>query len=300
MVNNQTLENYLQKLDKALASINVSDRAEIITEIKSHVLDALEREPEQKIENVLSSLGEPEIVANRYLLERGLKPARPPKHPVVKWLTIGFVATLLFFVFSIGAIVYTFSPLIHVEEDRLILLGGLIDISDDSFKLGSFRINGDDIEFNGSQDFTNGELKALDINFKNGKVDMMTSDSKSFTWECDVDEDAKENEFHFDSKSQAAALDLSHFGGVKCDFYVPQDIQVNIKGKNAKVDIVKPRYDLLIELKNGKIDFERDEAQAYHFDTQVKNGMNDELKSSNSDVAYTISMHLKNGMISED
>src|SRR5580692_7021999 len=89
MTVNSKLEDYLRALDKTLGPISTSERAEIVTEIKSHVLEAQKRG--QSIEDVLKSMGEPEQVANRYLLEHGLTPAKAPKRPIVKWLVIGFL-----------------------------------------------------------------------------------------------------------------------------------------------------------------------------------------------------------------
>jgi len=83
------LEGYLSLLDKTLGPISISERAEIVTEIKSHVLEAQQRDPSLSLEAILSSLGEPEQVANKYLLERGLKPSKPSTRPFVKWLVAG-------------------------------------------------------------------------------------------------------------------------------------------------------------------------------------------------------------------
>jgi uncharacterized membrane protein len=72
------LEGYLAKLETVLGPFSASDRAEIIMEIKSHVLAALDRDPNASMDSILAALGEPETVANRYLMERGMKPTKPP------------------------------------------------------------------------------------------------------------------------------------------------------------------------------------------------------------------------------
>ena len=72
--NHQLLEKYLRKLDRCLENISVSEKAEIITEIRCHVLETQEREPEKSIQEILSALGEPETVANKYLMEKGQSP----------------------------------------------------------------------------------------------------------------------------------------------------------------------------------------------------------------------------------
>ena len=96
MATNPKLENYLLQLDKCLSQIAISERAEIISEIKSHVEDAMENNPERNMSEILGGFGEPEIAANRYLTERGLKPHKAPKRPILKWLTVGFLGTFGF------------------------------------------------------------------------------------------------------------------------------------------------------------------------------------------------------------
>src|SRR4051812_49389359 len=52
------VESYLARLDKALGPIAVSERASIVTEIKSHILEARDRSPKSNINSILDSLGE--------------------------------------------------------------------------------------------------------------------------------------------------------------------------------------------------------------------------------------------------
>lgn len=143
------LEAYLTALDRALKSISVGDRADIIAEIKSHILDAKEKNPEQSIESILTSIGEPETVANRYLIERGLKPGKASRSPIVKWLTIGFLGTFGIFVVFVISILWFFSPILKIDEEqnRVEILGGMIDINgtEGSLKLGGdLKIKGKD------------------------------------------------------------------------------------------------------------------------------------------------------------
>jgi hypothetical protein len=140
------LEHYLARLDRALTAISISDRADIVTEIKSHALSAMEREPKPSLDSVLAALGEPEIVANHYLLERGLKPGKPPVSPIVKWIVIGFLGTLATFVILIALLLKAAGPVIKVsdKEDRVTLLGGFIDIDGKkgTVKIGDSFIDG--------------------------------------------------------------------------------------------------------------------------------------------------------------
>jgi len=132
MEKNIKLEQYLGKLDKGLGPIPVSEKAEIITEIKSHILDAQAKDNSKKLEDILAAIGEPEFVANRYLIERGLKPMKTPTHPIFKWLIIGFLGTFAIIVLFITVLIWKFTPIMKIQDDKVTLLGGTIDVDKDS------------------------------------------------------------------------------------------------------------------------------------------------------------------------
>lgn len=131
-MNDTKLENYLYSLDKALEGIAVSEKAEIITEIKSHVLSALEKNPSANLEAVLNSLGEPKQVASRYLLERDLKPHKYklPLNPIVKWLVIGFLGTLMIVILSGSLLVWKLNPSFNFDgkTGNIEMLHGAVQI----------------------------------------------------------------------------------------------------------------------------------------------------------------------------
>lgn len=131
------LEAYLSVLDKTLGQIPVSDRADILVEIKSHVLEAQAKDPTENIESILNTMGEPESVAKRYLQERGLQPSMPSKtssmmwlSASIKWLVIGFLGFITLIVIVVSLLIWRFTPLISVDEEhnRVSLGGGLIQI----------------------------------------------------------------------------------------------------------------------------------------------------------------------------
>ncbi len=130
MATDPKLESYLSALERALKQLPVSDRADIVTEIKSHVLDALDRDPQKPIDSVLEALGPAESVANRYLLERGQQTVKPPISPVVKWMVIGFLGTLAMIFLFFGLLLFRFSPVLSIDgkNEKVTVLGGLVSI----------------------------------------------------------------------------------------------------------------------------------------------------------------------------
>src|SRR3990167_8860664 len=120
MTTEPKLEAYLSELDKYLGQISVSDRADIIIEIKSHVLDAQSKNPTQDIEVILNSMGDPESVAKRYLQERGLQAGIAAKTSslsmmwlpaAIKWLVIGFLGFISIIVIVVALLIWRFTPL---------------------------------------------------------------------------------------------------------------------------------------------------------------------------------------------
>jgi hypothetical protein len=281
MTTEPQLESYLARLDKSLGQIPIGARAEIITEIKSHVLEARERQPEKTLGSVLESLGEPETVANRYLLERGLSPVKAGRSPMVKWLTIGFLGTMGIGCLTTLLLVWKFSPLIQVDEgnDRVSILGGMINVAGGTFQ--------------GEKDAA--KFSALRIPFSNAKIEISQSTDGKVHWRCKVmgDDGASATE-----EGKTFVLDLEHTGGSKCEIEIPAKLKSIVRGDNGKLTIVKPQADVDVEMDNGKISVTPDPTRAYHYDTKVTNGMVHGLKSSDAKDAVRIRLALTNGKIS--
>lgn len=296
MKEQKDLEAYLTKMDKALASISVSDRADIITEIKSHVMTSQERHPEQSMHALLSSLGEPEAVANRFLLERGLKPGKAPKSPMVKWLTIGFLGTVAMLVFLVIVICWSFTPLIHIDgaKGEFELLGGLISINDDDDGDGHISFGGDII---GERSIDMATLKSVEIKFSNGKFEVRHTDQPKISWDCNI----KGEEFNVsvDEKTGVALMDMSAADGVKCALVLPER-PYKIEGQNGKVAIIEPKADVAVEMVNGKVSFREAPGTSYNYTLDLNRGSKSRFVSSNAPNAVKVQIKLVNGVIHQD
>jgi hypothetical protein len=293
------LETYLTALEKTLRPFPVSDRAEIVTEIKSHILDALERDPQTRLDTVLSALGEPETVANRYLLERGMKPAKPSISPIVKWIVIGFLGTLAMLLVFAGFLVSRFGSIVEVDgkRDHVSILNGLIKVDGEkrmAYIDGDFGGGGAN-EFDGNVKLTSGQ--AAQVKFANGKFDIANSKDGTFTWSC---KGLGSNAPTQTLEGGVFVLDLSPLLGSKCDLTVPPDVKFSLDGANGKVDFVEPRFPVSAHLANGKVSFRPDAKRLYKYDVGVSAGQSDHFDSSDKPEALAISIHLANGKISRD
>ena len=291
----KVLESYLGTLDKALAKLSTGDRAEIVTEIKGHVLDTLEREPTRSLDNVLASLGEPEAVANKYLIERGMSPGRASKTPIVKWLTIGFLGTLAMLIAFIIIAVSFFSPLIEVDEQagRVRILGGLIKVNDSKVNISA--------KTSENYNVTKSELTlAPDMKFKllftNGKIDLESSEGNTIAWTCELEDYAEPK---ITEDNGYLTLDLSAANGAACDITLPLLAAIEIEGTNGKIDFEYPSADTSIVLSNGKVDFDLAAEQAYEHDVKVGMGATKGFPASVVG-GIKLKVDVGNGMISAD
>lgn len=298
----KVLESYLNTLDKSLSKLSTSDRAEIITEIKGHVIDTLDRENHRSLDNVLASLGEAETVANKYLMERGLSLGKPSKTPVVKWLTIGFLGTVAMCLIFTAITMVFFSPLIEIDESagRIRILGGLIDISDSKSRIemstsSHTKLSGSlDSKLNFSKSIISMTPEmSFKLAFNNGKIDISNSNNETLSWDCKLDESVEPIVTTIDG---LVTLDISQSKGVKCDILVPQMNELKIEGINGKIDYIYPRVDSIIKLTSGKIELEFDDNIKYSHQINVLKGVKTGLPEQNED-GIKLNIDLTNGMV---
>ncbi len=295
------LEEYLSKLEKSLGPVSVSEKAEIITEIKSHVVEAMERENTQDPRTVLAALGEPEQVASRYLLERGLKPQKPPKHPILKWMTVGFLGTVGMVMLFVLILLWKFTPLIKVDEqnDRVIILGGLIDVngSEDSVKVGSIHVSDrHNSGFNGSMPLDPSQIKSLEIAFSHAKIDLGNSNEKQLIWDC---VGIKSDNF-ITKKNTTIRVSLSESHQAKCTLKIPAAANVSVIGNNGKLYVEKPHFNMTVRMDNGKVNLSPDSEKKYKFSNSVVHGKMDDFDSSDAKGAINISVSIENGKITKN
>jgi len=299
MTQNTVLNNYLNRLEKSLGQISVSDRAEIILEIKSHIDDA--QAAGNDLNEILNALGEPETVANRYLLERGLQTQKTPKHPIVKWLTVGFLGTFGIVCLSVIVLIWSFSPLIKVDEKegRVQILGGLIDVQKKGgkVKIGDTRVeyDKDSHEFKGSMPLK--PSKTLSMNFSNAQVQVKTSVDEFFRWDCELDDESRHKP-NITTLDKEIVFDLANVMGAQCEVEIPSNVHTRLRGANGRVMLDKPSFGVDVEITNGLVNFELEKSQEYIFEFDVTNGSKPEnLNSQKTAKALLMRAKLINGNI---
>lgn len=304
MATDKKIDAYLAELERALGSIPVGDRAEIVTEIKSHVLDAKEREPARSIPDILAALGDPTAVANRYLLERGIPPGRPSRTPTAKWLALGAVGIASVGCITLLLILWRFTPIVSVDEknDRVTLLGGAIDIDGSKNKVSVsslFELDEDTATpFNGSKKFAAGEIDEVHIRFNNGKFEVEPSKDGELHWKCKYRGDAPKAEKVAGQKT--FALSFEKTPGAVCEVALPGKTKLHIDGANGHLDLERPQAALEATLGNGRINLELDQAHQYRVATATTNGHADSFASTDAPGAIPVKVTVVNGTISRD
>ncbi len=303
------IESYLEALDNALRHIPTSERSDIITEIKSHILEAQRKSPNKKIKEILSSLGDPDTVASRYLNERGLKPNSSLKATKIRWFTTGFLTALLILSVVFFFSVWGFMPVSTVDQ----LMGpnmnlgfserlkrGLKNLSDMVPTLpqnseGSLQM------MNGNGPATGGAN--LVFSFDTGTLRVLPSNESTtyryafkYTGKVPRSLDANAvNEPLY--KDGSYIYDLKESGNIDGVIEVPQKMKLVIKGRNGTVEIQKPESPMDITLDAGQVNISPNSNVKYKFEVHVSKGHGDPFESSAAKDAVPIKVTVTDGYV---
>jgi len=259
-------------------------------EIKSHVMDALEKNPQKNIEDILKDFGSAESIAQKYLDERGIK--RPVSHrspfsTFLKWALVASASLMIILGLTLLIIVKSLTPFVEVNGDKVSLMGGLIHVDDNNFRLGS-AVH----EISGS--YANAGAKNLKVVASNGKIELTTTTDTALRWNCNVDQVAGIQPI---VQGTTVELNFSKYKDLDCNVEIPQKIASVVELSNGKIELSEPAANFDLSLQNGQIEISPQSTTPYKFDLQVKQGMQDNFASSQSKDAFTIKARLQNGKI---
>ncbi len=315
------IEHYLSQLDRELQALPTGQRAEIITEIRSHILDKSAADSSKTIQAILNEMGTPREVATRYLEQKGVKPWTPsPARNWIKWIAISFAAMFAFSILATFATIWYFSPLVHVDEKagRVTLLGGMIDVNEHSgeVKIGSMNMKGkinigdepaddftisvgDDIasRTEGEEDLAGKNVKLIKVPFNNAKLELNAVAGTSFKWEC---KNYGSNPPPLTVESGVLTLDLLKVRAAKCELSIPQQTKIEVKGINGSLNLDEIASDMDISVTNGKVNIRPDDSKVYDFEVKVKNGSYDNFPRSTEKTALKVKVDIVNGVVRKE
>ncbi len=299
------IEHYLLQLDRELKALPVSQRAEIITEIKSHIRDLSEQDPARDTDRILSDLGSPQAVAERYLASKGMTiKANKNGSRWFKWLAIGTVGLFAMIFFSGILMVWYFSPLIKVDEKagRVVLLGGLIDVNEEigQVKVGDMVVNDafkEGTKVEGQEDLTGKNVHTIKIPFNTAKIEVEASENQMFSWKC---KGATKQIPKVEVLAGILTLNLDQLNLAKCTITIPSGSNTEIRGVNGHMDVDYPNGNIDIALTNGKVNVHADPSKIYDFEVKVKNGLQDFFPRSQDKNALKVKVSVVNGLVKKE
>lgn len=286
---------YLKLVETYLEDLEVIQRSKILSEVYHEILnkDAIELPAALQFANLKRS-------------QHGLI-AYSPKKKFSFWsFFLKFsILTLIIIVTTISLLVWKFTPILSVDEanNRIIFLGGLIDIDGKAGKLKVFN----DYHFS-DDSFSNDFQASIDlgddkdeiiVNFKSGSFNLKNSKDGNFSLDCKLANPP--NADIISQRDELVHIDFSKIEGLNCALEIPTDKKITIEGKQASLNIPAPEYNLYIELENGKIYLSPEEEIDYIFNFNIENKKSDnfigDFKSSNSPDAYEIRINLQDGAV---
>lgn len=132
-----TIDRYLLRLRLALTGVSASDKEELVSEIRSHIVERLEDSSapvSEVVDRTLTALGSPELLASRYYAEGLIERAATTSSPALlfratlRWAMTGIRGFLAFWLLFIGyfaaAAFYLTAVLKPFMSDRVGLFWG--------------------------------------------------------------------------------------------------------------------------------------------------------------------------------
>jgi uncharacterized membrane protein len=101
------VNDYLVRLRASLVGMTVSEREDIVEEIRTHIRER-SSDPQSGIDTVLAGLGSPELLAEQYCTGMLLQKARTSRSPflilraALRWATTGIEGFIVFVIAIIG------------------------------------------------------------------------------------------------------------------------------------------------------------------------------------------------------
>ncbi|MCX6111920.1 MAG: DUF1700 domain-containing protein [Proteobacteria bacterium] len=274
-MNDQKLENYLVRLEKSLGPISVSEKAEIITEIKSHVLEAQSRDNTKSTDSILASLGEPEQVASKYLMERGLEPKKPPKHPIVKWIILGFLGTISLILITFLIVLWKFTPIVKVSDDEVKLLGGVVTVEDSHTGISTSEEKDDDVDTSVKtpfiKNFDASKIKYLKIETGSQDIFITGSRDKTALVKLTTKRGYDETKCYYSAELKSDTLKIKikqktnwhHFGSCNADIdiKIPENTLIDSKVGSGDIKISNISNEIVSRTGSGNISIDSSSAK---------------------------------------
>ncbi len=287
----QNHNEYLKQVETYLEDLPVLDRAKILSECHSEVIN-------QETSDLSPSLE----YANQKRAEHGFVSYKEKKS--FSFMSFFFKFTLIGFLLlgsGVGFLIWKFYPILKVDEknNRVIILGGLIDIDGEAGKMKVFD------EYRFSQDTYTNDLQAnlilgqekdeIIINFNSGTFFLKNSNTAEVKLDCKLSAAAPANSIT--EEIDYIKIDLMKIPGVSCNVQIPIDKRITLEGLEGSVQLKSPEFNAYIELESGQVAIQPEKEIDYIYNLEVTNGYIGEFETRESPQAYEIQARIQNGSI---
>lgn len=286
---------YLKQIESYLEDLEVIQKSKILSEIHQEITN-----------KELLDLEDPLIFANKKRAENGFVPYLvKKKFSLSSFLMKSIAIMFLSFLAFISFLIWKFTPIIKVDEEanRVIILGGLIDIDG---KSGKFKIV-DDYHFSHegfSNDFQaninlDEDKDEIIVKFDSGSFNLETAKSDQLTVDCKL-ANPPTNDI-ISQEEEVLNINFDKIEGLNCALQIPVDKKITIEGNYASLTVPSPEYNLYVELKNGKVYFTPEQEIDYNFTLNIENDSPNnfigDFESSEGEEAFEIRINLEDGAI---
>ncbi|MEE2671417.1 MAG: hypothetical protein VYA54_06895 [Bdellovibrionota bacterium] len=213
-----------------------------------------------------------------------------------------FVAFWLVAIIAIGALAWKFSPIFKVDEEtqRVIVLGGLIDIDGKSGKVKIF----DQVQISDNNQFTdsfqmnmnmNSEVDELDLNFKTGKFTLKNSTNNEIKFDCKLSGPFDQKMIEQDS--ELIKVNFASLEGATCEISVPEGKRILLEGVTSQLNIEEPLFNIYIEIETAHVAITPAPEHDYLYNLELEQGYVGDFKSADTNSATEIQVRLQTGTI---
>jgi hypothetical protein len=268
------IQDFLNKVEAHLQDLDLPVRQAALDEWRSTLHQYLQKMPDTDFLRLKRLLGGPRGVANTIRLQKGVSlkgsNASSTRQAVVWVLGSG----ALVFVLLLTFLWWKFTPLINISDERVQILGGLIDIDG---QLGQVKM-GDSFEYTDPQykNFFEGnyeipaEVEDMIVEFDRGQIELSYTPDNRLSWSCKVSTEPSDGFIR--QEKEAVVVSLKNLGGSDCTFKLPSRLKHTINGDAGKVVVLAPANDTFVQLGSGLVEITPDSEVTYRFDVRVGTG----------------------------
>ncbi|MAZ48867.1 MAG: hypothetical protein CME65_09905 [Halobacteriovoraceae bacterium] len=232
----------------------------------------------------------------------------PPFKPEKKFSFFKLIFSLfaMFWVFvflGLGLLYWKFTPIFKADEEnqRVIILGGLIDIDGKSGKVKIF----DQVQFADSDNLKDSfqmnmalgsEIDEVDLNFKSGQFTLKNSLNNELKFNCKLSGPFEQE--MVEQRPELLKVNFAKLDGVTCELSIPEGKRILLEGVDSAINIDRPEFNTYIEVENGHVAILPAPERDYLFNLEVEQGYIGEFNSvKDNPEATEIQVRLQNGSI---